>query len=299
MTGEHCIDLARFRVTAVRHMAWMCCAPQLIRGSSVFDLAAEVPEGVLDQLRGWDAEPESGPPLLTEPAHPRLGFYFERLYQCLLVDVMGWELLAKNLQVKNTQRTLGELDFLFRNPHSGDVEHHEIAVKFYLGFPSPETGEPLWYGPNAKDRLDLKTRRLREHQSQLTHRPEALAALKRLGIEQPLATRIYMPGYLYYPFAEEYPAPLNVPEAHLRGYWMYLADALKVTRDHWVPLRKPHWLGPWRQSEAPEVADTRAALEEVQLSETPRLFAALTWDDNNQAWTETRRLFVVPARWPR
>jgi len=40
-----------------------------------------------------------------------------------------------------------------RNGHTGVVEHHEIAVKFYLGYLQPgsaaDNQDVCWYGPNA------------------------------------------------------------------------------------------------------------------------------------------------------
>lgn len=290
------VDPTQFRIPAVRHLAWMSQAPQLHCGDLSFDPARLMgPEG-WTRLRAWDARPEQGPPVLTEPAHRRLGLYFESLYHCLLTEVLGWELLARNLPIRNSERTLGELDFLLRNPHSGDVEHHEVAVKFYLGY--KDAVGVRWYGPNARDRLDIKTARLREHQSRLTRLPEARPLLRRLGVHEVPRPRIFMPGYLFYPRQSELPPPDQVPRDHGRGGWLYVKDADALDVDSWANLLKPHWLGPWIQKEPPDRAETIKALQAVAETGRPRLFARLEYRPGAACWTEKERAFIVPASWP-
>lgn len=295
-------DLTRFTVPAIRHLAWMCQAAQLSDSPLAFDLRSQLPLGTLETLQGWDAMPETAPAALLEPAHRRLGYYFERLYECLLRDLLGWEVLARNLPIRSQVRTLGELDFILRNPHTGSVEHHEIAVKFYLGYiEQSDTEDPAqvrWYGPNAVDRLDLKTARMLEHQSQRTLLAESVAALDLLGIEAPVKPRIFMPGYLFYPDGHGVPLPVGVPHDHQRGRWAYLESAGAMDTTCWVHLRKPHWLGPWVQSATPDPHDVLATLEQIALMETPRLFASMQWDASVELWKEQERLFIVPAKWP-
>lgn len=300
--GMQSPDLTRLRNPAVRHLAWMCFTAQLLEGPQVMKMSAYLPEDLPARLARWDADPAAGPAVLTAPAHPRLGMYFESLYACLLTDVLGWDLLARNLPIRRAGITLGELDFVVRNPHTGVAEHHEIALKFYLGFPGTRATDSVqdlrWYGPNARDRLDLKTRRLLDQQSQRAALPEAAAALRQRGIEQPQVSRIFMPGYLFYPLNTDVQAGAWVPVNHPRGLWCYLHDALPLDQRHWVPLRKPHWLGPWVQPRAPSADEREAALAEIRSTETPRLFAELCRDPLTGDWCEAQRIFVMPARWP-
>ncbi|MEH6499473.1 MAG: DUF1853 family protein [Pseudoalteromonas distincta] len=295
-------DLTGFRVPAVRHLAWMCQAAQLLGGPQALDLGPYLPEDLQARLSNWDAYPESGPAVLNDVANPRLGLYFESLYACVLTDILGWELLVRNLPIRSAGITLGELDFVVRNRHTGVVEHHEIAVKFYLGYPPPERaaeGEVArWYGPNARDRLDLKTRRLQEEQSQRCALPETIQALHQRGIAQPQVTRIFMPGYLFYPLHAHVQAEPGVPLHHARGAWAYLDYVMQMDLGDWVPLRKPHWLGPWVQPGPPDALMRQAALAEVRDGQTPRLFARLIQDRESGLWCEAQRIFVMPARWP-
>lgn len=282
----------------VHHLAWLCQAPQLLDNAQTFPLADHLPEGWSSTLADWSSNPRRRPAALTEPAHPRLGYYFERLYECVLTDLLGWTLLAKNLQVRDgAGRTLGELDFVVQNPRTGAVEHHEIAVKFYLGY-SGSGQQTRWFGPNSHDRLDLKVTRLLEHQSRLAERPETRALLAGLGIDGPVMPRIFIPGYLFYPGGQTAEVPGFVPGDHLRGHWLYHHEAREQSTVSWVPLHKPHWLGPWSQQERPDPELASKAVASVEEHHRPRLFAALEQAPETGLWQESARTFVVPAEWP-
>lgn len=291
-------DIPRFKTLALRHIAWMLTAPQLVNIVQRFDPAIHVSEDVLDTLRHWDDHPETLPPALIQPVPRRLGLYFEQLYAVVMSDLLGWELLARNLPIRSGGQTLGELDFLLRNPHNGAVEHHEIAVKFYLGHRDPGQGDTMWYGPDCRDRLDIKTRRLLEHQSRLTERPETLEVLESLDIHPPITPRIFMPGYLFYPVDTDLDSPPGAAMDHLRGHWAHIEDALSMDTRHWVALEKPHWLGPWVQVEAPDPDQSDHVLRHIQARHSPRLFAELEPKRDEHKWVEKTRYFVVPGPWP-
>lgn len=296
MTPTEPHPLTQFRTPVIRHLAWMLSAPNLLSSPQGLQLSND--PTLLERLARWDQAPEAAPAALRQTPEKRLGQYFERLYACLMTDLLGWELLGRNLAVRGEGRTLGELDFVLRHPRTGEVEHHEIAVKFYLGHPSPTTGEPLWYGPNAKDRLDIKTAHLLNHQSRMIERPETRIALQRAGIEPPTITRLFMPGYLFYPHHRDWSPPVNVPSNHWRGQWRYRDALTEAETRHWVTLRKPHWLGPWVQDETPSFEDALATLQTVSEQGRPRLFAEMRFDAERSLWVETERTFVVPSHWP-
>ncbi|EMP56995.1 hypothetical protein MSNKSG1_03011 [Marinobacter santoriniensis NKSG1] len=291
--------LLPFRHPAVRHLAWTCTAPQLLHCSQSFEPARHLPTNYPEILRDWDHQPERIPKILTETPPRRLGFYFERLYESLLTDLLGWEILLKNQQVQTEGRTLGELDFVVFNRNENRIEHHEIAIKFYLGVPGHD-GPDRWYGPNARDRLDLKTDRLLNQQTRLTRRPETRHLLAQRGIATPLVSRVFMPGYLFYPDNRsiDISVPSTTPVNHLHGTWHYASQILQADIARCVPLHKPHWIGPWIQTTEPDPAAAEAALSLVIQRNIPQLFAELDRDSASGAWTEQRRFFLVPDSWP-
>ncbi|MBW4936088.1 DUF1853 family protein [Marinobacter sp. F4206] len=290
--------LLEFRHPAVRHLAWLCSAPQLIDAPFTFEPARYLRADYMENLRAWDRTPEAAPALLGQPPQRRLGFYFERLYQVLLSDLLGWNILLKNAQIQSNGHTLGELDFIVHNTTDDRIEHHEVAIKYYLGVPGSD-GEALWYGPNAKDRLDIKSDRLINHQSQRTHQPETLELLSSHGITGPLTARIFMPGYLFYPLCRDVAPPAMTPPNHLRGWWAYAHELTQTDTSTWVQLRKPHWVGPWYQPEAPAAEESTQALARINEDRIPRLFSELRHEPSAETWLERRRIFVVPSSWPK
>jgi hypothetical protein len=330
------------RTPALRHLAWLCTAPPLWQFPDAFVPADWLPADWYARLQHWDATPQEAPAFVHALPNPRLGLYFETLYDALLTHLLGWQVLARNLPIRAGGLTLGELDFVVRNPHTGEVEHHEIAVKFYLGYQAQPHGPAQCLGPNPADSQEGKAHRMQHEQALRAQLPEAQVALGDLvgaGLPAnavrlqasshkpanavrlqasshmpanafrlqassrtnnlPLPTRLFMPGYLFHPQdGAAIALPPQVPAAHSRGTWRRLDDALQADRTGWVPLVKPHWLGPWQQARAPEPAAVLDALEEIALSATPRLFARVEWDAGEQMWRETARFFVVPEAWP-
>lgn len=286
-----------YRTPAIRHLAWLCQAPQLMHSPITFEPAQYLPSNYPDILKAWDQNIEAAPLLLSEPPQRRLGFYFERLYQILLEDLLGWPILLKNQQIQSSGRTIGELDFVVYNKKDDRIEHHEIAIKFYLGV-SERAGSTLWYGPNARDRLDMKTTSLLEQQSRRTQLPETIALLSESHITGPLTPRIFMPGYLFYPDDQPAVTPGYVPAEHLRGRWIYAHDARAKDTSQWVVLNKPHWIGNWIQIEPPDAEHTQEALKRVENKSVPQLFAVMQQDQQTGNWFETDRVFVVPETWP-
>lgn len=290
-------DLAGLRTPALRHIAWMLTAPQLVEDAASFHPRIHVSASALEILRAWDNHPEKLPASLAA-APRRLGLYFEHLYVALMSDLFGWSIVTRNLPIRSSARTLGELDFLLRNPASGAVEHHEIAIKFYLGHCDDVDKTVRWYGPDSRDRLDLKIKRLLDHQCRLTKLPETQATLDALGLPQPTRARVFMPGYLFYPLDAELVSPASAAADHLRGYWLSFSELASKDTSTWVALDKPHWLGSWRQGDMPDPDRSKQVLQLVQTKNYPRLFAALEPLPDGSTWRERARYFVVPDSWP-
>jgi hypothetical protein len=301
-TGFRLVERVMYRANEIeylprslRHLYWLCQAPSLVRHERVFDLTAALPQDYrlrIDRLAHCPDVLQQ----LNMAAELRLGLYFEQLYACLMTHVLGWELLGHNLQVREQGRTLGELDFLLHNPLSGEVEHHEIAVKFYLAAGADDSH---WYGPNSRDRLDLKTERLLGHQVNMAEQPASRAMLAEKGLPQSARSRVLMPGYLFYPAGQSaLPLPPNVSGNHLRGDWLRASQVCELRLETSVQLSKLDWLGPWHQTCHPDGMLAHAQASRIAAGGPPKLFAQLGQDGNSGVWHETKRFFLVPDEWP-
>lgn len=287
-----------WKTPAVRHLAWLCQAPPLINPHPVFDVRTALPSDYQQRLRELDQAPGSLLARLADQNNRRLGRYFENLYHFLLSDVLNWTVLLRNVPVRNEQgRTLGELDFVVRDPATGRLQHHEVAVKFYLAFDTGYTTQ--WYGPNARDRLDLKTHRMLSHQSRMTERPETRTVLADHNLHGPIEPVVVMPGYLFrYESSQSPKMPDWVNPDHQQGRWIRSGQINEKDIDTWAPLHKPDWLGAYQTAERPNTVTTQEALAEATGRGWPRLFAEMKPRPDDTGFEECQRWFVMPETWP-
>jgi hypothetical protein len=269
---------------------------------------------------------------LDEKAELRLGRYFEALYRVWCERVLGWRVLASNLPVRSGSRTLGELDMVVENTHLHRVEHHEVAVKFYLGTMT-QVGVQ-WIGPNRRDRLDRKVSRMRTHQLALARTPEATNALAAQKVPPPAVSRLVMVGQLFVPHSFVALSPRSDTQPSLSAE----ADSIDspaprscepsmTTFDpgpaikkvlsrlpvcHWVAthripqtvlvdlvvLEKTDWLGPLPAMASPAFVNARILVDTVEMNQRAELVARLVQGAEG-LWTEVERFFLVPASWPK
>jgi len=105
--------------------------------------------------------------LMNRPSPYRLGFHFEGLLHFWLNDGFAqgchpYEVLAHNVQLYREKQTIGELDYILRNHDTGEVEHWELAIKFFLG--SAPYHHANWVGMNSRDNLERKMTHMQSKQ---------------------------------------------------------------------------------------------------------------------------------------
>lgn len=209
--------------------------------------------------------------------NPRLGFLYQELCRRLFDCSNQYRVVAEEIQLQQNGRTLGAIDFLVENRASLQTEHWEVAIKFYL------LKDGYWYGPNAKDRLDKKLKRMLEHQLTMS---ETEAFQQRFPKLASVSQHLLMQGRLYTnPFDTE-PVPetcltLPINQERVTGYWCYQSQFHRITEPLY-PLTKPLWaIG--------HTGDTRGAYSPV--TALPSRFIHCQ-SQSGQFW------FVVPDDWP-
>ena len=225
---------------------------------------------------------------LRERSDHRVGHYFENLLHYWLLHVRGVEVVAHRFPVRDGERTLGEIDFLFRDER-GRLIHREVAVKFYLQVPDADRPSVRYLGPNTTDRLECKIARLREHQLPLSARVEPDIA----GREMFVKGRIYR-------HADTPPIGHDLPDldpGHLRGRWLRhweLAACLDREAEcrRFALMRKPRWLTPGPDRMGRDALET-LAVGHFAGTKTALHVAVLGPDD-----AETDRWFIVDDTWP-
>lgn len=296
------------RQPAVRDLAWALLSPPLLAqapwpqrhpltGSDWVD----DPDALRDWLLNLDHDPAPLVDWLSRSARRRLGFYYEQLWQFALQQAPGVELLAANLQIRQGGHTLGELDMLLRDREG--VHHLELAIKFYLG---PEHGDGVdpahWVGPGCHDRLDRKLAHLADHQLPISARPESREALAGLGLDR-VQARLWLGGYLLYPWHAHAESPQGAHPAHLRGHWLHQRDWPAFHAAHgdgrWQLLPRQAWLGPARITS--DEVWTPTQLHDWLVSLDPQAQAQLMVrlePGKDGDWQEAQRAFLVADSWP-
>ncbi|MDV6253102.1 DUF1853 family protein [Vibrio sp. EA2] len=169
--------------------------------------------------------------------NPRLGFLYQHLCTAALANSHRYQVVAEEIQLNDTNgRTIGAVDLVLKNTESGQLEHWEVAIKFYL------LHQGIWYGPNAHDQLHKKLDRMLSHQLKMSERPEFQQILP---LEVPPKERLLMQGRLYInPFSTEVTPSdclgYELNPSQINGYWCYQSqwDLIKKPLYH---LSKPCW----------------------------------------------------------
>ena len=272
---------------AERDLLWTVNSPSLIR----LDL-----ESVERKPLAWVEQKFDSDRLharLAAAAYRQVGRYFEELLHFYLEVTLGLEIVERGLQIREEGRTVGEIDFLYRDA-SGSLCHCESAVKFYLYVPEIIEGGSQFVGPNAADHFERKMRRLFDHQLRLSEGrfPDVVRR------EAFVKGRIF-----YHPLLNE---PDLLSAGHLKGTWIRESEIDLFAKLYpgmkFKVVRKPHWLAPEIVTASDQSLLTIDGLRKTLLQHfaerrTPQLISALTQGES--CWEETSRTFVVSDQWPR
>jgi hypothetical protein len=286
-----------YRNPLVRDLAWAVSSPPLLQRSDPGvrwldpDWFANLTDSYRNQLALLDRDPQPLREVIECQKDRRLGNYFESLWRYWLSTNDRYRLLYANLPLRSAARTIGEFDFLVEDRDSGKTLHWELAVKFYLGVgDTSQAGN--WWGPALRDRLDIKTEHLLEHQSRLSRHRQAESLFRELEIQVD-ETWLILKGRLFYPLAQAADSPQGAGAGHLRGFWTG-TDSLPALQDSaWLLLERRQWLAPVGQVDPADCLTTPVLLEQCRDEpiEHPVCLARI------KAGMEVERGFIVPDDW--
>lgn len=202
---------------------WIITTPSLLLGS--------VPIEVFS--------PFSQPSPLNFPPYTgnrRLGFLYQYLCAQLFHHSDRYVSVEDELQINHQGKTLGAVDFVVKTME-GEWQHWEVAIKFYL------LHQGYWYGPNAKDRLDIKIKHMLEKQLPFSHSPHFCEAYPQFGTP---SQHLLMQGRLYTnPFEpEEVPthcAAITLNPDRIVGHWCFQHQQHLINEPLYL-LDKPQWI---------------------------------------------------------
>lgn len=259
-------------------LLWVVNSPSFVEGHDV------APH---QQLDAADVDGQSLSAFLADPLPHRVGHYFESLLHFWLREVRQLEMVGAGVQVRDGKRTIGEVDFLYRD-EAGSLTHCEAAVKFFLHHPRV-TGSHF-PGPNASDDYERKMTKLFGQQLPLSreHFPDVVQR------------HAFVKGMLF--CHETAPAPTELPDRmpanHGSGTWLRWSE-LQADHDRRETavciVNKPYWLAP--QADAVPLSWS-ALCGELEGHFAGRAHPVLLSVRADSSGHEVMRTFVVSDDWP-
>ncbi|MEP3838155.1 MAG: DUF1853 family protein [Algibacter sp.] len=133
----------------------------------------------------------------------RLGKYVERLVSFEIEQENNISVLAENIQIQDDKITLGEIDCLLLKNNT--PIHLEIIYKFYLYDASVGQSEiDHFIGPNRKDSLIEKLRKLKDKQLPLLYSDACKPYLEKLDLNaKNITQQVYFKAQLFLPFSNK------------------------------------------------------------------------------------------------
>ncbi|KAA8734433.1 DUF1853 family protein [Acinetobacter qingfengensis] len=188
------------------------------------------------RLHFLDQYPQQLLDFLSQIKSTRLGLRFEGLLWFWLQDSCNgyYDLLGHSIQYHQGSITLGEIDFLLRNRQTGEIEHWEVCLKYYLA--EPNLSIHGWIGLNPEDTFLQKLQHLVQQQFKFQR-----------ALNHPIEKRwIVIKGQLFLPWNhQKIPSWINI-ERRL-GTWQnripeHLSGLRRLSRQEWLcPVYEQHY----------------------------------------------------------
>lgn len=256
MTHSSCLfePWLKFKTPIVRQLAFCIASPNIIASlppelhlTFLFELHDDAfwkncYLNYQSRLAELDVNPEPLMAFMANIKSTRLGIRFETLLWFWLQDnpdekYHPYRLIKHSLQQIDGAKTVGELDFLLLNTQTNQIEHWEVALKFYLAEQHYQL--PFWYGLNREDTLQKKLQHFTRKQFQFTN-VIGYTIQKRFAV---------LKGQLYLPLCQRYPIPHWVNRHRRLGRW-----GSKFPQQEMYHLSRHEWIAP--KPLPPETAPT-------------------------------------------
>jgi len=289
----------------VRDLAWVIDSPPLIQGNvahcswTTTNQWHRAYREFTTHLTAIKDNPRALQKLISEQTDRRLGHRFETLLTYWFNSSERYDIICQNLQVQDTNRTLGEFDFIVKDKQTKQTQHWEVACKFYLGIGDTNNIEN-WHGPMLKDRLAIKYERMQSRQSRLSKQVAAKKMLAEMNthIDQHICL---MKGRLFYPISQQQPQkPSLISPDHQHGWWArpsQFTNQFQHQALRWRFLNKQQWLS----TQLFDANDTFYSAEELanifstDSDRRPTCIAGFNIDGITTE--EVSRGFLVPKDW--
>jgi len=156
------------------------------------------------------------------PSGIRLGHQMEFIFRQCIAYSDEYTLIAHNEPLRESGRTIGELDFILYEKKTDQFLHVELTYKFYII--DPDISEPIHrlMGPNRRDMFFTKLDKIKHEQLGLLSTPAGKTLLDKYELrDAKISPQVCFKAQLFLPYGMEYGniRPLNT--ACIAGYWLH------------------------------------------------------------------------------
>ncbi|MDT0690492.1 DUF1853 family protein [Salegentibacter sp. F188] len=174
-----------------------------------------------------------------------LGKRMESFFEALLKNSKDYKILGSNIQVTREKITIGEIDFLLKSIAENQQYHVELVYKFYVYDPDYNEELERWIGPNRKDSLLQKLRKLKEKQFPLLYKPETKDYLSNLQLNsKDLKQEVCFKANLFLPKHFNYTEKAgSINKECIAGYWIHSEEFCGEEYEgyHFFSPKKQQW----------------------------------------------------------
>ena len=159
----------------------------------------------------------------------RMGKRIEQFVFQLFDSIESIQIIDENIQIQKDRITLGEIDCLLRN--NDELVHLEIVYKFYLYDSNASPTElERWIGPNRKDSLIEKLKKLKTKQLPLLYTEETTSYLQKLTLApENFKQRVYFKAQLFIPLSNNQESFSLVNNDCIYGFYARLNEMTRFS----------------------------------------------------------------------
>ena len=190
------------------------------------------------------------------PERIRLGHQMEFIFRQCMEYTNDYEIIIHNKPLKESKRTIGEVDFILFDRKKEEYLHIELTYKFYII--DPDISEPIHrlMGPNRRDMFFTKLDKIKNEQLGLLSTAAGKTLLDEYDLRDlDIRPQVCFKAQLFLPFGSEFRhiRPLNT--ACIAGFWIsfdafnspeFKNDLYYITYKHEWPVKpsyNEHYIG--------------------------------------------------------
>lgn len=251
-------------------------------------------------ISSLDQNPDELIDFIEQNHSKRLGRYFENLLHYYFKFHPNIEVLEFGKQIFKGKITIGEMDFILKNKTTSEIIHLETAVK-YFAKQKDKSDFRFFICPNGSRNFGDKLDKTFSKQLRITEIEETKAFLndKKYG---DIKSYHFIKGILFY-HTDELDGfhHLKLNPKHNKSWWIYQKEVSELSDNSMFKIvPKLNWLSTEVEKDEKELMSKNKLINllsnHFEIISQGQLI--VEFKQNNMAWKEVSRGFVLDNSWP-